>query len=80
MALVVMHRRDISEAIMTCIIYSSFKIIWNGEMLSEVLPSRCIQQGDPIPPYMFALCMERLSHIINDAIEENSWRPIQLNS
>lgn len=33
--------------------------------------------GDPLPPYIFVLCLERLSHLINDAISSGVWKPIK---
>lgn len=35
----------------------------------EVTPSRGICEGDPISPYIFVLCMERLSQYINQLVD-----------
>lgn len=67
------------ELIMACITSSSFRVLWNGERTEAFLPSRGIRQGDPISPYIFTLCMERLNHIIQDSIMEGSWNPIRLS-
>lgn len=35
------------------------QLVWNG-----VFPGKDIRQGDSLSPYIFALCIEKLSHII----------------
>nr|KYP54028.1 Retrovirus-related Pol polyprotein LINE-1 [Cajanus cajan] len=62
-----------------CISSAKFRMLWNGEALSEFLPSRGVRQGDPISPYIFVLCMERLFHLINMTIEHHIWKPICLS-
>jgi len=47
------------------ITYSRTKVLWNGEALEEFKPGRGIGQGDPLLPYLFVLCIERLFHLIN---------------
>lgn len=44
------------------------------------MPFRGVRQGDLLSPYLFILCMERLGHLINKAVDEGTWKPIQLNS
>lgn len=62
-----------------CISTSRMKVLWNGEALEEFSPSRGIRQGGPISPYLFVLCIERLFHLINAAVEYKFWSPIQLS-
>ncbi|KAK9232243.1 hypothetical protein WN943_022488 [Citrus x changshan-huyou] len=57
---------------------TSIQILWNGECTEEFVPSRGIRQGDLISPYIFVLCIERLSHGIHRAINTGTWRPIRL--
>ena len=67
------------ELIWQCISSSSMNILWNGECTGEFTPSRGIRQGDPLSPYLFVLCIERLSHLIAWAVEEGLWRPITIS-
>ena len=46
--------------LMTCIETSKMSILWNGERLDWINPTRGIQQGDPISFYIFVLCIERI--------------------
>ena len=55
------------------------EVVWNGKNLEWFLCSRGIRQGDAISPYLFVLCMERLNHVIYEAVENGAWKPIQLS-
>lgn len=39
----------------------SISILWNGSKLPSFKPQRGLQQGDPLSPYIFVLCMEHLA-------------------
>lgn len=64
------------EVIMECISSPTMSVLWNGERTTAFTPTRGIRQGDPLSPYLFVLCMERLNHIIEEAIIQKHWKPI----
>lgn len=64
------------EVIMECVSTPSMRILWNGEPTATFFPSRGIRQGDPLSPYLFVLCMERLNQIIEEAVIQGRWKPI----
>lgn len=61
------------KLILSCITTSQISVLWNGEITTAFTPSRGIRQGDPLSPYIFVPCMERLSELINQRVHEGSW-------
>ena len=59
------------EMIMRCVKTVSYKILINGEQSDEIMPSKGLRQGDPIPPYLFLLYTEALSAMITGAINKS---------
>lgn len=56
------------------------KVMFNGERTPDIFfPTRGIRQGDPLSPYLFVLCVEKLDHCINDAISVGRWKPIVIS-
>lgn len=64
--------------IMSYISSTSTCIKVNGSMTDFFYPSRGLRQGDPLSPYVFILCMEYLSYLINEACDQNHWIPFSL--
>jgi ribonuclease HI len=50
---------------------------WNGARSNYFKPQRGIRQGDPISPYLFVLCMDKLSHLILHSVSEGQWHGIR---
>ncbi|CAA7027588.1 unnamed protein product [Microthlaspi erraticum] len=65
--------------VMQCVSGPSMSLLWNGEKTDSFKPLRGLRQGDPLSPYLFVLCMERLCHMIDRAIESKEWKPIRLS-
>ena len=62
---------------MSCISTVSISILFNGEALETIYPSRGIRQGDHLSPYMFILCMEYLGQLIVEKCNAKLWQPIK---
>jgi len=53
--------------IMQCVSTVSYKIKVNGELTEEIVPTRGLRQGDPLSPYLFLICAEGFSSLLNEA-------------
>ena len=53
--------------IMHCITTVSYSILVNGVAYGSIIPTRGLRQGDPISPYIFLLCTDGFSSLINNA-------------
>ncbi|KAK4274538.1 hypothetical protein QN277_017742 [Acacia crassicarpa] len=68
------------DFLINCVSSVSYNVLWNGSQTEFFKPSRGLRQGDPISPLLFVLCMDRLSHVICDAVEDGRWRPIRVSN
>ncbi|KAE8696542.1 putative calcium-binding protein CML28 [Hibiscus syriacus] len=64
--------------IMRCVSSVSTQVLWNGAMSTSFNPSRGFRQDDPLSPYLFVMCMERLGHALAGALNSGRWKPICL--
>lgn len=71
--------RPLVDVIWGCITTSSMSVLWNGIPTEAFNPTRGIHQGDPLSPYLFVICMERLTHMIEAAVLEKRWKPVTAN-
>ncbi|GAU50504.1 hypothetical protein TSUD_409790 [Trifolium subterraneum] len=67
------------QLIMHCVTSSNFSLLWNGNKMPHFKSSHGLRQGDPLSPYLFILCMEKLSIAINNAVQQGNWAPIHIS-
>ena len=51
----------------------STSILFNGEVLDLIFPSRGIRQGDHLSPYLFIICMDFLGQLIEEKCNMKMW-------
>ncbi|KAG7558925.1 Ribonuclease H-like superfamily [Arabidopsis thaliana x Arabidopsis arenosa] len=65
--------------IMACVSKPAMSLLFNGEKTDSFIPARGLRQGDPLSPYLFVLCLERLCHQIEAAVDRREWKPITVS-
>uniref|UniRef100_A0A803QKF0 Uncharacterized protein n=1 Tax=Cannabis sativa TaxID=3483 RepID=A0A803QKF0_CANSA len=56
---------DLSEKVLNCIFLVEYSILLDEKVIGSITPQRDPRQGDPMSLYLFLLCMEGLSGLIN---------------
>ncbi|MCH80116.1 RNA-directed DNA polymerase (Reverse transcriptase) [Trifolium medium] len=62
---------------MHCVTSVRTNVLWNGTRSDFFQPERGIRQGDPMSPYLFVLCMDKLTHLIEEAVHNGDWIPLR---
>ncbi|MCH82717.1 putative ribonuclease H protein, partial [Trifolium medium] len=71
------HSMHMINVIMHSVTSVETNVKWHGARADYFRPQRGIRQGDPISPYIFVLCMYKLSHLITQAVEEGRWKTLR---
>ncbi|XP_061351083.1 uncharacterized protein LOC133296147 [Gastrolobium bilobum] len=67
---------SLANLIGRCVSSAWFQLLWNGVATRDIIPERGIRQGDPLSPYLFVICMERLAQLIQVAVDVKAWKPV----
>lgn len=68
------------KLIMSYITTNSIQILLNGRLAEAFYHSSGIRQRDPMSPYIFIMCMERLSHLIQQSVGSKVWNSIKISN
>ena len=63
---------------LTCISTVTYSVRINGMPHGHIVPSRGLQQGDPLSPYIFLLCAEGLSALIKKGVGDGQLKGISV--
>ena len=66
------------QLIMKCISTVSYSVIINGAVHGSIFPTRGLRQGDLLSPFLFLLCADGLSSLINEAVRSQGLSGISI--
>lgn len=64
---------QLTNIIMNAISSVQMHVNWNGSKCNYFKYKKGLHQCDPISPYIFFLCMDKLSNLILDMVDDNRW-------
>ena len=68
------------DLIMWCVTSVQYRVVINGEVSEPFTPGCGIRQGDPLSPYIFVMCMEKLSHLITQKVGFGTWKGVKIST
>src|SRR4051794_1307640 len=63
---------------MVCVSSVQYKVRFNSNETQKFSPTRGLRQGDPLSPYLFLLCAEELSGLINHEEKLGNLKGVQV--
>lgn len=66
--------------ILKCINSASFSFNINSTANGYVLPTRGIRQGDSLSPYVFLICSEIFSHLIQTSVAKGKFQGLKISN
>uniref|UniRef100_A0A803QJN9 Reverse transcriptase domain-containing protein n=1 Tax=Cannabis sativa TaxID=3483 RepID=A0A803QJN9_CANSA len=67
------------DLILRCLQSVTYSFLLNGQVLGELVPTRGIRQGDPLSPYLFLICAEGLSRLLQTSEQNGSLHGLKVS-
>ena len=66
------------QLVMNCVKTVTYQVRVNGELSEVIIPERGLRQGDPLSPYLFLICAEGFSSMLQEAEKRGSLKGIKI--
>ena len=69
---------DWVDKVMSCVTSPSFSVLINGKPFGMIHPTRGIRQGNPLSPYLFLLCAEGFTSLLQKVVLEGNIQGVSI--